>query len=538
MKQLKRSFLLLLMLVASVLFIAACGGSDDEPTDETTPEEEAGEETTGSEGGDLIIAIPSEAVSLDPQGSNDTPSSTVAYNIYEALVMQDENLELQPGLATEWDRVDDTTWEFTLREGVTFHDGTEFNADVVQKNFERILDEAVASPRSFLYDMITEIIVVDEYTVQFVTEYPFAPLAAHLAHNGGGIISSDLIDEDYAAMEAGENPGSVISANPVGTGPFTFDYWNSGDSIGLARNDNYWGEPAKLDTVTFRVVPEESTRLADLETGAIHISDQLRPSSISRIENMDGFHVNDEPSVAINYIGFNAQKEPFDNKLVRQAISMAINKEGIIDGIYEGTGRPAISPVAPEVYGYADDVEGLGYDVDEAIALLEEAGYPDGFSTTIWTNDNPDRVDMAVYVQNELEAIGIDVTVEEVEWGAFLENTAAGEHEMFILGWTTVTGDADYGLYPLFHSENFGQAGNRTFFATDELDDVLVQARREADEETRLGLYRDVQEILVDEAPMLYINHTSYLLAVSDAVQGLWQSPTGIHILKDVTLAQ
>ncbi len=221
-----------------------------------------------AEGGDLVIAQLSDAVAIDPHGSNDTPSSNVAYNIYEALVVQDENMELQPGLAESWEAIDETTWEFKLREGVTFHDGSEFNADVVKANIERILDPEVASPRSFLYDMITEVEVVDPYTVQFVTEYPFAPLPAHLAHNGGGMISAELIEADYAAMAEGEEPGSTISAGPIGTGYFKFESWSPGTEIVLVRNDDYWGEPAKLDSVTFKVVPEDLTRIAELETGA------------------------------------------------------------------------------------------------------------------------------------------------------------------------------------------------------------------------------------------------------------------------------
>lgn len=351
-------------------------------------------------------------------------------------------------------------------------------------------------------------------------------------------MSAEVIAEDYEAIENGSEPGSVINENPVGTGPFVFESWTPGDEIVLNRNDDYWGGAPALDSITFRVVPEGSTRLADLETGAIHISDPLSPSDVSRVEGTDGMSVNSQPSVGLSYIGFNAQKEPFDDPLVRQAISKAIDKDTIINGIYDGVGLPAESPLAPDVFGYDEDVTGLEYNVEEARELLAEAGYEDGFSTTLWTNDNQDRIDTATAVQAQLEEIGIDVEIEQVEWGAYLEDTAAGEHDMFILGWTTVTGDADYGMYPLFHSDNFGEAGNRTFFATDELDSLLEEARQSSDEDERLDLYSRAQEILVDEAPMLYIHHMEFLLAVSDDVEGLWQHPTGILMLRDVSLNQ
>lgn len=531
----KNSFLFWVMAMMLSVFLVACAS---EPDSAETPVEDGEVTEEDAAGGDLVVANLADAVAIDPHASNDTPSSNVAYNIYEALVVQDENMELQPGLAESWEPIDDTTWEFKLREGVKFHDGSDFNADVVKANIDRILDPAVASPRSFLYDMITEVQVVDPYTVRFVTEYPFAPLPAHLAHNGGGMISAKLIAADYAAMEAGAEPGSEISKNPVGTGFFKFESWSPGTEIKLVRNDDYWGEPAKLDSVTFKVVPEGLTRIAELETGVAHISDPLSPSDVTRVEATDGMYVNRQESVALTYMGFNTQKEPFDNKFVRQAISMAIDKNGIIEGIYDGAGIPAVGPIAPQVFGYDESVTGIEYDVEAAKALLAEAGYADGFSTTLLTNDNRERVDAATYIQAQLAEIGIDVQIEVLEWGAYLEQTAAGNHEMVMLGWTTVTGDADYGMYPLFHSSNHGESGNRTFISNPELDEVLVEARQNPDPAERLALYKQAQEILVDEAPMFYIHHQEYLLGVSDKVKGLWQHPTQILMLHDVTLEQ
>ena len=559
MKMSKNSFFFMLLVLVFSVFIAACAS---EPDATPAPTDEAGEETTegateGAEGGDLVIAKLSDAVAIDPHGSNDTPSSDVAQNIYEALVKQDSNMDLQPGLATSWEAIDDTTWEFVLREGVKFHDGSDFNAEVVKANLYRILDRdietdeyyekdpesddydptvLVASPRGFLYNMITDIEVVDDYTVRFTTEYPFAPLPAHLAHNGGGMISAELIAEDYAAMKEGATPGSKISENPIGTGYFKFDSWNPGTEIKLVKNDDYWGEPAKLDSVTFRVVPEGQTRIADLTTGAAHISDPLDPAHISQVEGTDGMFVNRQPSVALSYVAFNTQKEPFDNKLVRQAISMAIDKNVIIDSILNGAGIPAVGPLAPDVFGFDPNQEALEYDVEAAKELLAEAGYPDGFETTIWTNDNDARIQTAEFVQAELDKIGIKVSVEVVEWGAYLEQTAKGEHDMFVLGWTTVTGDADYGMYALFHSDNYGEPGNRTFFSTPELDEILVEARQNPDQDRRSELYSQAQEILVDEAPMIYSHYNEYLLGVSDSVQGLWHHPTGLLMLQDVTI--
>ncbi|MFC5628726.1 glutathione ABC transporter substrate-binding protein [Aliibacillus thermotolerans] len=489
-------------------------------------------------GGDLVIATSADAVSLDPATSNDIPSVNVQENIYETLIDFDENMELIPKLATDWKEIDETTWEFTLREGVTFHDGSPFNASVVKANMERVIDPAVASPRALLYDMITDIEVIDDYTVRIKTEKPFAPLPAHLAHNGGGMVSLEAIEKDYEAMENGEEPGSYINEHPIGTGYFQFQEWEREQYIQLVRYEDYWDEPAYVDTVTFKVVPEDLTRIAELETGDVHISDPISPSDVARIEKTDGLYVNIQDSVNLSYIGFNVQKEPFDDVRVRQAVAMAIDKEQIIDGLYGGVGIPAIGPLAPIVFGYDDSVKGLPFDQEEAKALLREAGYKDGFTTTIWTNDHRERIDTAINIQAQLKEIGIEVEIKTMDWGTYLERTANGEHDIFLLGWSASTADADYGLYALFHSSQVGAPGNRTFIQNHEIDSMLDEARETLDEEKRLALYKEVQEKLMEESPMIYLHHQQFLLGARDEVRNLEQSPNQLLQLKEVYLEE
>ncbi len=519
-------------LILVLLLLAAC--QQPAPAPAPGPSEPA----APAGGGDLIIATLSDAVSLDPHGSNDVPSSNVAYNLYESLVYFDRDSVLQPLLATEWKATDDTTWEFILRKGVKFHDGSDFNAEVVKANFERLLDPDIASQRLFLFSMIEEIIAVDEYTVLFKTAFPFAPLPAHLAHSGGGIISLKAIKADYDAMAAGKDPGSVIAQNPVGTGYFRFESWDPGSQVKLVRNEEYWGEKAKLESVTFKVVPESLTRLSELETGYAHISDPVQPSDRGRVESMPNAYLNRQSATSLAYLGFNAQKAPFDDIRVRQAISMAVNKNDIIDGIYEGTAIPAVGPIAPGVFGFDPAVKPMPYDPVKAKELLTAAGYADGFSTTIWTNDNPARIQIAEYVQSKLRDLGITVTIEVLEWGAYLDNTGEGKHDMFILGWSTPTLDGDYAMYALFHSSNFGKAGNRTFLKDDELDELLDKGRQESDPAKRLAYYKEAQEKLVELAPMLYLLHIEDLTGVNNDVKGFYMSSARIFKLHEVYIDQ
>lgn len=537
----KSKLLWLLGVIFALSFVlAACAdGTDDGDKEADKPKEPDNEATGGPvEGGDLVLAVLSDASSLDPAGSNDVPSSVVQTNIYETLVNRDDDNNIIPGLAVEWDAVDDSTYEFKLREGVKFHDGSDFNADVVKMNLERILDEKVASPRYFLFEMIESIDVIDEYTVQIKTEYPFAPIFGHLSHNGGSMVSPKAIEADYAAMEEGADPGSVISENPVGTSYFKFESWAPGSEIKLVKNDDYWGDKAHVDTVTFKVIPESTTRNADLERGFVHITDPVQPIEVEEINAGDFAKVFQKPSASLSYIGFNAEKEPFNDPKVRQAISMMVNKDEIINGVYEGFGIPAKGPLAPSIFGYNDEAEPLGYDVEAAKKLMEEAGYADGFSTTIWTNDNPQRVDMAIILQNSLKELNIDAKVEQMEFGAYLEKTANGEHDMFILGWSNATGDADYGTYPLFHSEQKGDPGNRTFYENPEVDKLLEEGRRESDPEKRIEIYNKVQEHLIVDAPMVYIHHQEYLLGVSNKITGFDIDEAGMYKLQNVQFVE
>lgn len=543
----KKSLWMLLLTFTLALVLAACaGGNDSEDT--STDSGDTGTETNtdsgtteeAAAGGDLIIAELSDASSLDPHGSNDVPSSNVQSNLYETLVNRNADGELVPGLAESWTQVDDVTWEFKLKQGVTFHDGEEFNAEAVKASFDRLLDPEVASPRAFLFEMVTEIKVVDESTVQFVTEYPFSPLLAHLTHNGGSIISPKSIEEDYAAMKADSSvkAGSVIGTNPVGTGPFKFESWTPGTEIKLVKFAEYAGTPANIDSVTFKVVPESATRVAELQSGYAHIIGAVEPGQVANVNSFDGASVLETASSSLTYLGFNTKKEPFNDPKVRQAISKAIDRPTLIEGIYEGFGIPAISPLAPGIFGYTEDVTSMAYNMDEAKALLAEAGYADGFKTTIWTNDNPARQQVAIVLQENLKKLNIQAEIEVMEFGSYLEKTAAGEHDMFILGWSNPTGDADYGLYALFHSSQHGDPGNRSFYTSEKVDELLEKGRREVDSSAREAIYKEALQLISDESPMAFVLHPYTLTGVSDKVSGFNVGTDSIYQLRDVKISE
>ena len=523
----KKSYLLLGLLTVG---LAACA-SEPQASGSTD------EASTDGQGGDLVIDMGAEAVTLDPHLANDVPSGNVASNIYDKLVNFDGEMNIEENLAKKWEQVDDLTLGFKLERG-NLPCGEPFNAEAVKANIDRVTDPDIASPRGYLFDNISDVHIVDEYTVEIKTEEPFAPLIYSFAHNGGSMISPKAIEEDYEAMEAGEKPGSVINNQPVGSGYFEFESWNVGQEIKLLNNEEYWGEPAKLDSVTFKTVPEDGTRLADLETGSAHVSDPFSPSDVERVKATDGLDVIESNSMGIEYIGFNTKKAPFDDKRVRQAVSMAINNEAVIENLLNGYGTPAIGPMSPQIIGFDDSVEPLGYDIEKAKELLAEAGYPNGFETSIWTNDKRERVDLVTYVQEELKQLGIDVKTETMEWGSYLDRTNSGDHDMFVLGWSASTGDADYALSPLFHSMNHGAAGNKSFFDNEEVDQLIEDAQHEMDEEKRMAMYKEVQDILIEEAPLIYTHHKQEVNAISDNVKNLWRHQSGDFKLHDVYIEE
>ncbi|SDK33423.1 glutathione ABC transporter substrate-binding protein [Lacicoccus qingdaonensis] len=560
-----RKYLMLSLMGVLILVLAAC--ADDSDVDEQAAEDggDDGAATEESASGDIVVAMQDDAVSLDPHGSNDSASSQVRQNIYESLVSQDTDMELVPGLAEEWESVEEDVWNFKLREGTTFHSGEEFTAEDVKATLERVSDEAVASEVAFLFEMITEVEVVGDYEVNIHTEYPFAPLPSHLAHNTGGIMSKSIIDEDYqnALDEAGvdmtadeyyelraegggeyeevmdqisENVGNVIASNPDGTDHGMLENREPGQETVLTKFEDFQGGERNFDSITFRVIPEVSARLAELETGGIQVAHNIDASNANRVTEGENTELIEQESLRTDYLGFNVQKEPFDDVKVRQAIAHAIDREAIVEGVYEGMGISATHPIPPDVWGYDDSLEGQQFDMERAQELLAESDYPDGFSAELWVRDDQMIVDTALYIQESLSELGIDLSVERMEWGAFLDRTGQGDQEMYLLGWTTVTADADYGLYALHHSDNFGAVGNRSFFGNDELDEALDNGRTESDEDARADAYSTAQEIITEEAPIAPIVHSNFSIGVDTSqVEGVELDALGDVRLENVT---
>ncbi|MDF2680188.1 MAG: putative transporter substrate binding protein [Brevibacillus sp.] len=514
------SLLALTLTVGAVL--TGCGaGQEQSGTGNSAPAE------SPKAGGTLIVARKADANNLDPHFITNIPSANYIYGkVYESLISRDKNSQYKPTLATEWKQVDDLTWEFKLRSGVSFHDGAPFNAEAVKKTFERAKDPKVASPRASNFSMIKEIKAVDDQTVQFILDYPFAPLLSILASSEGSILSPKAISEH----------SDTLSKQPVGTGPFKFESWTPGQDMTLVKNDSYWGEKPKVDKVVYKVVPEDTTRIAMIEAGEAHIGDQLPVTEVERAQTSPNMTMARAEGLGVEYIGFNVTKKPFDDIRVRQAVAHAIEKEAIVRGVYNNVGNEAVSAMSSKVIGYNPNLQDYSYDVNEAKKLLGEAGYANGFKTTIVTDDRKERMNVAEVIQSQLKGIGIDVEIKVMEYGAYLEFTDKGEHDMFIGGWGNATGDGDYNQYNVFHSSSKGSAGNLAFYDNPEVDKLIEDGRREKDPQKRNEIYAKLQEIELKEAPVIPIRTIDHVSVTAKDVRGFWLSPVGYLMLDEVTI--
>lgn len=510
------------LLAATMLFAAGCGTKTEAPKTEA-PKTDAQAPATPKPFS-LVIAQGADIVSLDPHKANDQPSSRVTRQIYDTLIDQDEKLQLKPGLATEWKQIDEKTWEFKLRKDVKFHNGETLKASDVKFTFERLIDPATKAPGAFIMGQLAKVEVVDDNTFRLVTKAPFAPILAHLAHTATSILN------EKAVKEAGDK----YAEKPVGTGPFKFVSWTTGSHVDLARFDAYWGEKAKADTVKFRAIKEGSTRAIELETGAVDIVYGLEPQDYERMKAENKVQLLRDKTLSTNYIGFNVQKAPFDKVEVRQAINHALNVDEIVQHVLLNIGEKATSPISKLVWGANTELKGYEYNQAKAKELLAKAGLPNGFKTTIWTNDNPTRMKIAEVVQSQLKKIGIDVTIEVVEWGKYLADTADGKHDMFILGWVTVTGDADYGLYSLFHSSQFGSPGNRTRYKNEKVDQLLDKGRTSGNATERMAAYKEAQQLILNDAPWLFLNTGEEVNGLKKGITGFVAHPAGHHRVKNI----
>jgi len=507
--------------------------------------------------GTLVFGSSGDAVRLDPADVTDGESIQRMDNIFEGLVeFESGTTEIKPCLATSWELSEDgKEITFHLREGVKFHDGTDFNADAVVFSFARQYDTNHPYYQygqwpywGWMYGDIDKVEKIDDYTVKVVMKKINASIMTSLAMFTVCIVSPTNA-EKYK---------DDAFKNPSGTGPFKFVEWVKADHITLEANEDYWRERAKLDKLIFRVIPDGSARLMALEVGEVQGIEHLNPADFDRIRANKDLVLMSEPGMNIGYMAINTgygyidannnyardteeeplvktpgYHEPLTKKKVRQAINMAIDKQSIVDDLYLGTAIKAKNGMPPFMLGYNDEIVDYPYDPAKAKTLLAEAGYPDGFEVTLYVMPvsrpymfDPPKIGEAI--QSYLGAVGIKVNIYQVDWGTYLQETMDGNAQMCLLGWTGDNGDPDNFLNVLYGANvcSIGTSGNYGFYINSTAQALLTAALQTYDTEKRAAYYKKFQEMIHEDACYVYLAHSNQNLAFRANVQGYVLHPT------------
>jgi peptide/nickel transport system substrate-binding protein len=493
----------------------------------------------------VTIARAAEAPSLDPHQATAAPSVYVYANIFDTLVEQDRDLSLKPSLAESWEQVSPTTWRFKLRRGVTFHDGTPFNAQAVKFTFDRVLNEKTPARGLSMAGPISGAKVIDDYTVEISTTKPYGPFLHSM---------SEAFVFGIVSPAAVAKYGADFGRNPVGTGPFSFKSWEQNKQIVLTRNDKYWGDKPKIDQIVFRVIPEASAQLIALGTG--EVSGIVSPDGniLPRLRADKDVTVYDVPGIRMLFVGLNTQRPVFEDVRVRKAFNHAINRKAIAEQVLRGTAIPAKGYLPEKVFGYAD-VGSYGYDPDAAKRLLTEAGWKPGTDGKLQKNGQPLTVNFWGYtgrdpssrligevVQSDLQKIGVTVNLRIWEYaqlntGIWQEHPKAGaaatDYDMFMLGWGTITGDADFTFYGTLSDMSIPPLGlNGTFWAPKPYMDLLEKARFSTDPAVRRTAYRSAQEMLHENAIWIPLVVLNQIVVLRNDVKGYKPHPVEYYALR------
>ncbi|WP_241726996.1 ABC transporter substrate-binding protein [Dietzia sp. SLG310A2-38A2] len=496
----------------------------------------------------LIIGIESEADVLDPQVAGGWVTWRINSQMYEPLVMHDLKTpseeaavpELRPGLAESWEISDDgLEYTFNIRQGVTFHDGTDLDAEAVEYNIRRMWDESspqynatAAGQTVYVWQFVEEVETVDDHTVVVRMNQPFSPFLRMLAQGGNG--STGIISP--AALE---EYGEDIAEHPSGTGPFAFEERVRGERITLLRNDDYWGEVPELDGVIFRPIPDPAGRSAAIRSGEVDVIAVPSPDSVQQLVD-EGFQLSDGAPPHVWYLSFNMRDEYMSMPEVRQAINLAIDREGMAGNLLQGTAEPAYDIQAPANDAYVERTDAYARDLEQARELLAEVGLEDGFTTSLATSvDGSGQIvpaPMAEFIQQNLAEINIDVEIQTMEWISYLGRwgEGAGDVGMMQMSWGM---DTPYWLYIVTSQAMIAPNGpNVGYYDNPELDAVMEQAITAASEEESVEFWQRANQIATDDAALAPIVNDRAPYILSPEVEGWvsasqeWYDLTGVSL--------
>jgi len=487
----------------------------------------------------LVVGQIAEPKSLDPHAVTAVNDFRILMNVYDGLVRyKSGTLEVEPALAESWEISDDgTVYTFTLRQGVSFHDGSAFDAEAVKFNFDRMLDEnhpyhdTGPFPLSFFFGAVETVEAVDAGTVRFTLNAPYAPFLSNLAYPTGLIVSPAAVQEH----------GKDFGRNPSGTGPFRFAEWESNAKVVVTRNDDHWDGAPGLEAVVYRPITDANTRVAEMLAGGIDLMVEVPPDNVAQFRDDAAFAVHEQAGPHVWFLILNAKEGPFADKRVRQAVNYAIDKKALVDNVLQGTARVAAGPTPPAfAWAYNDALQPYPYDPDKARELIKAAGH-EGAKLTFYVTEGGsgmlDPVPMGAAIQADLAKVGLEVEIETYEWNTFLGKVnpgLEGKADMAEMAW--MTNDPDTLPYLALRTEAWPDKGgfNSGYYSNPEVDRLLDGARRATDQAERAKLYKQMQEIVYEDAPWAFIANWKQNAVSSDRVENFRLEPSFFLLLRDV----
>ncbi|GAA0712254.1 hypothetical protein Drose_13800 [Dactylosporangium roseum] len=501
----------------AALVLGGCSASSTEDTKTSTPRQ-------------LTVAVAAQNFeSLDPQMSASPPTDSVTRLMYEGLLALNKDGAIEPRLATEWKNPEPKVWEFTLRSGVTFHDGAPLDAEAVATSFNHIIDPKAKKTRASEFSRVEKVSASGPMTVRFDLKVVWPTLPNELAYSAGAVVSPKAI----AA-------GLDLASHAAGTGPYAFKSLGDG-AVTLTANTSYWGGAPKVETLKFVPVSAETTRVQMLKSGQADIVTALPISALSGLRSGGGTQVVSSPGGLVMHIGLNTQYAPLKDVRVRQAINLAVDRDAIIKTTLGGEALPADSYLAPTTSGYAK-AEHYPYDVEKAKRLLADAGYPNGFDLTLTTPSGryPMAAETAQAVQGYLSKVGIKVNIQTIDFGAEIDAVtkplAENKVQSYLLGWQAATGEPGLVSDIVFKSSAVPPDGwNSMFYRNEEVDRALTEAATTVDEAQRNALYATAQRLVHQDAPWLFLYVPNNIVGAKKGLNGITTLPDGTLMLHGVS---
>src|SRR5438309_2139486 len=469
--------------------------------------------------GRIVAAVSERMLVLDPADHYSISTTSVLRHVFDPLIDVTNDHKFTPALAESWEAIDNTTWRITLRKGVTFHDGTPFNADSVLYTLKRVRDNTKLI-KAFVYQDIDAVEKDGDYAVTVTSKRPFGSLPAHLTMLG------------RLPRGAAKNEDAFFE-KPVGTGPCRFTSWTRGDQVFLTANPGYWkpGVP-KVEKVTFRFIPELSTRTAALRAGELHVIDRVTPDLVETLKGSRGVKVLDVPAIETQRWIFQLAKEPVKDHRLRQAISLAIDRNVIIKELLRGYGRPVDSPVPPGLLGHTS-LPLKPYDPEKARQILKQAGYTNISLDMVLMKDlYPKQLEITQAVAAMLGEVGIKLNIKNLEIATAREHRSAGTYDMFFSGWAHMPHDPDW-----YFGQWFTRAGSEklTRYNNPRVEQLIAEGRV-PDPKVRQAKYEELERILWDEEPEIWPYYSVAIYGVSDRVRNFEPRRDYYVLLSDVAI--